>query len=92
MAPSATVKTNGLRSYLMLGDKGYRHERIIAARSNPSEELRWLHVIVSNVKALIGGTYHGLGRGDGSISKHTWTNTPTVSTAVTCSIRFSTAA
>ena len=49
----------------MLGDKGYRHERIIAARSNPPEEARWLHVIVSNVKALIGGTHHGLGRGDG---------------------------
>ena len=36
VAPGATVKTDGLRSYLMLGDKGYRHERIIAARSNPS--------------------------------------------------------
>jgi len=65
VAPGATVKTDGLRSYLMLGDKGYRHERIIAGRSNPSEETRWLHVIVSNVKALIGGTHHGLGRGDG---------------------------
>ena len=65
VVPGATVKTNGLRSYLTLGDKGYRHERIIATRPNPSEESRWLQVIVSNVKALLGGTHHGLGRADG---------------------------
>ena len=65
VSPGALVKTNGLRSYLTLGDKGYRHERIFAARSVTSEESRWLHVVISNVKALIGGTHHGLGRADG---------------------------
>ena len=59
VAPGATVKTNGLRSYLMLGDKGYRHQRTVIGESNISEESRWLHIIVSNVKALIGGTHHG---------------------------------
>lgn len=65
VAPGATVRTNGLRSYLTLPDKGYRHERIVAGRPNHSEESHWLQIVVSNIKALIGGTHHGLGRGDG---------------------------
>ena len=65
VAPGATIKTGGLRSYLMLGGKGYQHKRTVASESNILEELRWLHVAVSNAKALIGGTHHGLGRVDG---------------------------
>jgi len=65
VAAGATVKTDGLRSYLALGDKGYRHDRIVAARTDIMEELRWIHVGISNMKALIGGTYHGLGAADG---------------------------
>lgn len=65
VAAGATIKTDGLRSYLGLPDKGYRHERIIAAETEILEELRWIHVAISNVKALIGGTYHGLGAADG---------------------------
>jgi len=40
--------------------KGYRHERILANQSNILESMRWLHTMVSNAKALIGGTFHGL--------------------------------
>jgi transposase-like protein len=64
-ALGATIKTDGLRSYLTLSRKGYQHERIITKESDILEELRWLHVAVSNAKALIGGTHHGLGRSDG---------------------------
>ena len=62
VAPGVKIKTDGLRSYLSLGSKGYLHDRVIAKDANILEELRWLHVAVSNAKALIGGTYHGLGR------------------------------
>lgn len=65
VAPGAMVKTDGLRSYLSLGGKGFIHQRIIAKDQDILEELRWLHVTVSNAKALIGGTYHGLGRQGG---------------------------
>ena len=65
VAPGARVKTDGLRSYLSLGNKGFLHERVIAKDVNILEELRWLHVAVSNAKALIGGTYHGLGHKEG---------------------------
>jgi transposase-like protein len=67
VAPGATIKTDGLRSYLGLGNKGYRHDRIFAAHWSTPEALRWLHTAVSNAKALIGGTYHGLSAAD---SKH----------------------
>ncbi len=65
VAAGATVKTDGLRSYLRLSSKGYRHDRIIAAKTGILEELRWIHTAISNAKALIGGTYHGLGAADG---------------------------
>ena len=58
--PGAVVKTDGLRSYMSLPKKGYQHERIIASQTNILESMRWLHTMVSNAKALIGGTFHGL--------------------------------
>ncbi len=60
-----TIKTDGLRSYLGLGGQGYRHDRIIATRTGIPEKLRWIQISISNLKALIGGTHHGLGRADG---------------------------
>ena len=65
VAPGATVVTNGLRSYLSLGGKGFLHERVLAGEAKASEKGPWLEVIVSNDKALIGGTYHGLDRMNG---------------------------
>ena len=56
----ATIKTDGLRSYMSLSQKGYQHERILANQTNILESMRWLHTMVSNAKALIGGTFHGL--------------------------------
>jgi transposase-like protein len=58
--PGAIVKTDGLRSYMSLPQKGYQHERIIASQTDILETMRWLHTMVSNAKALIGGTFHGL--------------------------------
>ncbi len=58
--PGAKIKTDGLRSYLSLSQKGYQHQRILANQTNILESMRWLHTMVSNAKALIGGTFHGL--------------------------------
>ena len=65
VAPGARVRTNGLRGYLSLGDKGFVHERVIAKGTAAPGELRWSRVAISNARAVIGGTYHGLGRADG---------------------------
>ena len=93
VAPGATVKTDGLRSYLSLSGKGYQHERIIAAETDILEEPRWLHVAVSNAKALIGGTHHGLGRArTPSTSRPICTSTLIATIAATGPTRSSTVA
>lgn len=58
--PGAMVKTDGLRCYLSLPQKGYQHERILANQTDILESMRRLHTAVSNAKALIDGTFHGL--------------------------------
>jgi len=54
----STVLTDGLASYLALDGLGY--QRISEAASKNKEYLRWVHTIISNAKAFIQGTYHGL--------------------------------
>jgi len=57
--PGAVVRSDGFRSYRKLRE-GYRHEPQEFDRNENPEHLKWLHVIVSNAKAFILGTYHGL--------------------------------
>ena len=57
--PGTVIRSDGLRGYCKLS-KGYRHEpQVFNHKQNP-EHLKWLHVIVSNAKSFILGTYHGL--------------------------------
>jgi transposase-like protein len=58
--PGATVRTDGLNSYNALEQEGYEHEAEKFDPENNPEHLHWLHVIVSNLKSFIQGTYHGL--------------------------------
>ena len=60
VAAGSKVKTNGLRSYLSLGAKGFSHERAVAGDTEEPEEPGWLQTAVTNFMALVGGTYHGL--------------------------------
>jgi transposase-like protein len=59
LEPECTVQTDGLNIYNALMDIVSSHERypIIGG----AEPLPWVHTIISNAKALISGTYHGLG-------------------------------
>lgn len=54
----STVMTDGLASYPILDGLGYT--RISEPASQNKEHLRWVHTLISNAKALIQGTYHGL--------------------------------
>ena len=56
-AAGCTVRSDGYRSYIPALE-GYTHEH----RSfDPSSGLlHWLHIVISNAKAFILGTYHGL--------------------------------
>lgn len=58
--PGSIVRTDGLPSYNALGKADYEHHPANFDPEIRPEHLRWLHVIVSNLKALITGTYHGL--------------------------------
>lgn len=54
------ISSDAYRSYKKLTEAGYEHE---AKEFNPKENpdhLKWLHTVVSNVKAFIAGTFHGL--------------------------------
>ena len=54
----STVMTDGLSSYPIPDGLGY--ERISESASQNKEHLRWVHTLISNAKAVIQGTYHGL--------------------------------
>ena len=54
------IHTDGLKIYAALAEKGYK---LIQKKYDPEddpEHLRWTHIVISNAKALIAGTFHGL--------------------------------
>jgi len=58
--PGARLRSDGLSAYRKLSKAGFSHEpQNFNHKENP-EHLKWLHVIVSNAKSFILGTYHGL--------------------------------
>lgn len=58
----SVISTDLYRSYRELNNVGYLHlPKEFNYKDNP-DHLKWLHTIISNAKAFIGGTYHGLGK------------------------------
>jgi transposase-like protein len=53
------IRTDGLAVYNCLS-KNYRHEPIVAKTKPKDALLKWVHVVISNAKAFIEGTFHGL--------------------------------
>lgn len=54
------IHTDGLNIYVTLTEHGYQ---LVQKKYDPDAEpdhLHWTHIIVSNAKAFIGGTFHGL--------------------------------
>jgi transposase-like protein len=60
VAPDAKIRTDGLNVYNILNREGYEQEGKKFDPENDPEHLHWLHVIISNLKTFIAGTYHGL--------------------------------
>jgi transposase-like protein len=60
IAPGATIRTDGLSAYNKLNNEGYVQQGEKFDPKQKPEHLHWIHVIISNLKALIVGTYHGL--------------------------------
>lgn len=62
ISPSQTIKTDGWQSYNVAEELGHAHEVELILGRKAHEVLKWVHILASNAKAFILGTYHGLDR------------------------------
>ena len=59
----STIVTDGFKAYKAQAlKKDYFHEFENFDKTDDKSSLKWLHIIISNVKAFINGTFHGLER------------------------------
>lgn len=60
VTPQQAVRTDGWQSYNVAEELGHAHEveRILGRKAH--DVLKWVHILASNAKAFIIGTYHGL--------------------------------
>lgn len=57
--PGSTISSDAYRSYNALAEE-YNHQPIKFNVKDDPDHLKWLHTMISNAKAFIGGTFHGL--------------------------------
>ena len=55
------IKSDDYTSYKALKDSDYKHSPEAVKNVDATEILHWVHIVISNAKAFINGTYHGLG-------------------------------
>ncbi len=63
VATAQEIKTNGLAVFNVMEELGHEHtpEVIYPKQGKPNyDALKWVNILVSNAKALILGTYHGI--------------------------------
>jgi hypothetical protein len=54
------VITDKLNIYPILAKNGYTHEAVRSSSAEAEVKLKWVHVLISNAKAAVTGTFHGL--------------------------------
>lgn len=57
-----TVRSDGLNSYNVVKEEGYKHQREIVKGRKAHKVLKWTHILLSNAKAFIQGTFLGVDR------------------------------
>ena len=57
----STISSDAYSSYKNLKNEGFILEAKVYSPMDSEEHLKWLHTILSNAKAVIAGTFHGLG-------------------------------
>jgi transposase-like protein len=60
ITPGSTVRTDGLNVYQGLSEQGFLHTATIAPGKTKDDVLYWTHIVISNAKTFIAGTFHGL--------------------------------
>ncbi len=56
------IITDGFRAYKVVGEEGHDHQREIMKNSDVDKVLRWSHILISNAKAFLLGTFHGVNK------------------------------
>jgi transposase-like protein len=58
--PGSQISSDAYRSYAALANEGFEHKPLKFNPKDNPDHLHWLHTVISNSKAFIAGTYHGL--------------------------------
>ncbi len=59
--PGTIIKTDGYSTYLPLSASGVDHVRIVLETpQQASVKLPWVHIVISNTKSFLRGTFHGV--------------------------------
>jgi len=61
VAAGQEIVTDGWSSYNVAGRMGHEHVREVSD-GEPNAALKWVHILASNSKAFLLGTFHGIGR------------------------------
>jgi transposase-like protein len=61
IAAGQEIVTDGWPSYNVVGRMGHEHVREVSGKE-PNAALKWVHILASNSKAFLLGTFHGIGR------------------------------
>ncbi len=56
------IKTDGFRAYNIVGSGGHKHQKEVVKGKKAHKVLKWVHILASNAKSFLEGTYHGTGR------------------------------
>jgi transposase-like protein len=60
IARGSTIRTDGLHAYRCLTRFGFSHDPAVTSKKARKKHLRWIHIVISNAKAFVTGTFHGL--------------------------------
>ena len=60
ITPNQTIKSDGWQSYNVAAQLGHTHQVELILERKAHDVLKWVHILASNAKAFILGTYHGL--------------------------------
>ncbi len=62
VAPGQRIITDGWASYNEARKLGHDHSPEVSGSDKAGEALKWVHILASNSKAFLLGTFHGIGR------------------------------
>lgn len=62
VTPGSKIVTDFFGIYNSLTDNCFEHEQYLSGTAECDQALDWTHIVISNAKAFILGTYHGLSK------------------------------